>query len=116
MERGEIKLTRGKIEYNFKISPFRILTDYYATFVFSSESHKIKFIERQKKQREKISESLSNRFNFVVECNIIADILLYREIEKRGFLIITDEGIEIECQNSIKLGGQTLTKRQPVKK
>ena len=39
-----------------------------------------------------------------VDVSQLADVVLYRKIETRGFLIVTGEGKEI-CQNNITFGG-----------
>ena len=108
-------LTRGgKIAYDFNCSPYRLYVD-GLWYIFSSENHVKKFKERVDKSREKISTSLSNRFNIFVQCNGIADIMLYREIEKRGFLIITAEGERITCLNKVQFVGGKLTKKKQEK-
>lgn len=108
-------LTRGsKIAYDFNHSPYRLYVG-GLWFVFSSENHIKKFKERLDKSRDKISASLSNRFNIFIQCDAIADIMLYREIEKRGFLIITAEGEKITCLNKVQFVGGKLTKKRQEK-
>lgn len=104
-------MTRGGIEYNFKISPFKYTTDNKITFVFSSKKHLKSFIERYENNRKRINDSLSNRFNFYLELNSLADCVLYAQIEQRGFLIIKD-GTEYKCQNTIKFVGENPTKKK----
>ncbi|MBP5362726.1 MAG: hypothetical protein J6Y71_06890 [Ruminococcus sp.] len=104
-------MTRGAaIEYDLKKSPYRVIES-GNTFVFSSELHAQKFRERLREKRELINFSLSNRFNVAICFDIIADIMLYKEIEQRGFLIIT-EGGECKCLNHILLNGARLTCRR----
>jgi hypothetical protein len=103
--KGGLKMTRRGIEYNLTVSPYRFTNEYGLTFVFSSETHVKKFKERLKNNRIKLNESLSNRFNFYIEFNSLSDIVLYRQIEQRGFLIIKG-GENLLCQNSIKLDGE----------
>lgn len=108
-------LTRGgKIAYDFNCSPYKVYVD-GLQFVFSSENHVKKFKERLDKSRDKISVSLSNRFNIFIQCNGIADIVLYTEIEKRGFLIITAEGEKITCLNRVQFVGGKLTRKKQEK-
>lgn len=108
-------LTRGsKIAYDFNWSPYKVYVD-GLQFVFSSENHVKKFNERLSRSREKISSSLSNRFNIFIQCNGIADIVLYTEIEKRGFLIITAEGEKITCLSKVQFVGGRLTKKRQEK-
>lgn len=103
-------MTRGGVEYDLTISPYRYFTDTGATFVFSSKYHLDSFISRQKENRKKLNDSLSNRFNYYIEFNLLADCVLYRQIEQRGFLILKDGEI-FQCQNLIKLGGERTTKK-----
>ena len=95
-------MTRGGIEYDFNKSPFNVATEKY-TFVFSSQLHADKFRERLKQNRQKINESLSNRFNIYIYADEIADFLLYGAIERRGYLIKDHEGGVIKCQNEIRI-------------
>mgnify|MGYP002515128268 CR=1 FL=1 len=95
-------MTRGGIEYNFSVSPFTVDTEKY-TFVFSSQLHADKFREGLKENRQRINESLSNRFNIYIYADEIADFLLYGAIERRGYLIKDHEGRAIKCQNEIHI-------------
>lgn len=103
-------MTRGGVEYNLNVSPYKYTTDNGVTFVFSSKYHLDSFINRQQENRNKLNDSLSNRFNYYVEFNLLADCVLYRQIEQRGFLILKD-GEKYQCQNTIKLGGEKTTKK-----
>lgn len=95
--------TRNGIYYDLNHSKYKITVD-GLTFVFSSQLHLKKFTERQQPNRLTINKSLSKRFNICVEFNALADVVLYKKIETRGFLIIDNEGKKL-CQNSIKCGG-----------
>lgn len=75
-------------------------------FVFSSELYKNIFTKNIDSNREKINAVLSKRYGFNIKNNIIADIKLYKEKEKRGFLIIGNR--EYRCLNDIQLNGQKL--------
>ena len=79
------------------------------TFVFSSELYLSIFNRKFKENRDKINESLSNRFGFEIEQNKIADIKLYSITEKRGFYIIGKE--DHKCQSTIRLTGENLTSK-----
>lgn len=103
----KVKLTRGGVCYELKNTPFKetfIYGDNKITFHFSSQYNLDSFLKRLKKNREKINESLSNRFNIYIEFNVLSDIKLYESIEKRGFLI-TDSNESYLCLNTIKLSG-----------
>lgn len=93
--------TRNGIYKNINYSTYKYNTG-QLTFVFSSEFYKRKFIEAYMNHRKQISESLSNRFKFSIDVSVLADLVLYTKIEKRGFLIYTKGGEKI-CQKPIKL-------------
>lgn len=103
-------LTRNNVAYNLNESPHRLEVPYdqqTLIYVFSSEFYKTNFYNRFLDNREKISESLSKRFGFRVENDLLADLKLYTSIEKRGFLIIKGED-KIVCQENITLDGALL--------
>ena len=95
-------MTRGGIEYDFRISPFTVETENYI-FVFSSSLHAEKFAEGKEENRQRINESLSNRFNVYIHAEELADFILYTMIEKRGYLVRIKKGGEIRCQNEIHI-------------
>ena len=102
--------SRSKIAYNFEISPYHFdmgYPDFMVRYVFSSELYRKNFIARYFEHRQKISESLSNRFGFLIEADQIADLKLYTTIEKRGFLVLID-GEPVKCVNDITLSGQRM--------
>ena len=106
-------LTRNNVAYNLNESPHRLEVPYdqqSVIYVFSSEFYKTNFYNRFLDNREKISESLSKRFGFRVQNDLLSDLKLYTCIEKRGFLIFKDED-KIACQENITLDGALLTKQ-----
>lgn len=102
-------LTRNGIAYNLKLSPYEHIIDYpngeSVKYKFSSQLYRENFINKVKGNREKISQSLSNRFGIDISNDVLCDLKLYSSIEKRGFLIETKEGY-YKCLNTIKLDGQ----------
>lgn len=102
-------ITRNGICYDLEMSSYRVKID-GLTFVFSSKMHKEKFINKHKEHREKVNVSLSRRFNYDVNVDKLADIVFYRKIENRGFLIIDNEGNKL-CQNNITFGGGVVIMR-----
>ena len=106
-------LTRSKVAYNLEESPHRLevpYKDFHLVYVFSSDLYKRKFYERFIDNREEISNSLSRRFGFRIQADVVSDLRLYSTIEKRGFLVIKD-GVKIVCQENIILNGANLTSR-----
>lgn len=107
----KVALTRNNVAYNLNESPHRLEVPYdqgSLIYVFSSEFYKTNFYNRFLDNREKINESLSKRFGFNVQNDLLSDLKLYTSIEKRGFLIIKDEE-KIVCQENITLDGALLT-------
>lgn len=106
------KLSRSNIAYDLTISPHTFSLGYpecdtNIRFIFSSNLYRENFETRYMENREKINQSLSNRFGFNIKNNIIADLKLYITIEKRGFLIYKD-GVKHECLKDITLDGSKL--------
>lgn len=105
-------MSRRGIVNDLKESPFMKKIIYasnnYIVFFFSSKLYKEKFEERLEENRKKINESLSNRFGFKIENDVLCDIKLYINIEKRGFLLKNHkEGFE--CLRNIRLDGKRPT-------
>lgn len=106
-------LTRSNIAYDFNISPHKLNLQYgddVITYVFSSDLYRIKFLNKLEENRNKINSSLSKRFNFNIQNDLLSDLKLYITIEKRGFLIFLN-GVKIECLKSITLNGQKMIQR-----
>lgn len=105
------KLTRNGIAYDLTISPYCKTINYdngdKVTFIFSSERYQIKFGDQIDDHREKIHQSLTNRFGFTIKNELLSDLKLYTTIEKRGFLIFYN-GESVEWQNNITLDGNKM--------
>lgn len=104
-------LTRYGVAHNLPDSPYRYNVEYgntSITFVFSSKLYMRNFVKSLLLNRRNINLSLSKRFGFRIENNVLCDIKLYSRIEKRGFLIYQN-GERFECQKSITLDGNSLT-------
>lgn len=96
-------ISRNGVCYDLNISSYRCKVD-DLTFVFSSRLHLDKFKQKLTENRDTINNSLSKRFNMNVDVSPLADLVLYRKIESRGFLVLSNEGIEL-CQNNITFVG-----------
>lgn len=99
-------LTRGGVCYDFTKTPFTVKVD-GVTFKFSSRLYMNKFTEKLEENREIVNYSSTRRYGFKVVTNGIADVLLYRKIEKRGFLIVDADGNEITPE-TLKFEGGNL--------
>lgn len=100
-------ITRNGVCYDLTISSYRHTVN-GLTFVFSSKLHLDKFKKKLKENRDIINYSLTKRFNIHVDVSELADVVLYRKIETRGFLIVTSEGNEL-WQNNLKFVGGKVT-------
>lgn len=106
-------LTRSGIAYDLKLSPYKSKvyydSDYYVTFIFSSELYMSKFEERIKEHRKIMNEKISKRHGYKITNNIVSDIKLYTLIEKRGFLMRSSkDNKNIECLEKAELNGVNL--------
>ena len=83
-----VSLTRRGVAYDLNISPHKLEVPYNGdtiVYVFSSELYKKKFYDQFLDNREQISASLSKRFGFEIQNDMLCDLKLYTTIEKRGF-------------------------------
>lgn len=102
-------LTRDGVCYDLTKSPYSCVKN-GVTFYFSSQKHLDKFQDRLKTNRDTINYSLTKRFGFSVDVSTLADVVLYKKVETRGFLIAVEE-VEYKCLKSLKLGGAKVTLR-----
>lgn len=100
--------TRNGVYYNLALSEYRETVN-GLTFVFSSQIHKDKFLEKLNENRDIINYSLSKRFKMKIDLNLLADIVLYKKIESRGFLILKEDK-EIKPENLCFKNGQAVIK------
>lgn len=105
-------VTRSKVYHNGLDESIHRFTITYndnltITYVFSSELYMNIYKRKLTDHRTKINESLSKRYGFEIQNNIIADLKLYVLTEKRGFLI-TDGKADFKCLSNIKLDGVNL--------
>ena len=106
-------LTRAGICYNLKVSPYKytfVTQSQEITLHFSSKFHLNKYRELLENHSDTLSQSLSNRFNFKIEAQLLAKLSLYIKCENRGFYIhfINNNGSEgdISCQDNLILDGE----------
>lgn len=101
-------ISRNGICYDLELSEYKH-TENKVTFVFSSQLHLDKFKNKINENRDIIRYSLSRRFNILVDIPLLADLVLYRKIETRGFLVINEEGQKICQREKIKFVGGRVT-------
>lgn len=102
-------ITRNGICYDLSVSEYRTTVN-QLTYVFSSQLHLDKFMERLEDNRKVINKSLTKRFKLPVDVSTLADMVLYKKIETRGFLIVTNEGQELWQNNTTFVGDKATTK------
>lgn len=99
-------LTRKGVCYDLKNSPYTIISyvgNSRVVFFFSSELHRKKFTERKDKKHIELEDILFKKFGVRMTVDyLFTYILLYAEIETRGFFI-TANGVEYLCLNEIIL-------------
>lgn len=103
-------MTKNGIERNLAKSPY-FITRNSITFFFSSKLHLNKFSNKRFEFKNEIKQSLSKRFKIGIDLPIICDLILYKRIETRGFLIFK-EGKYYSCVNSIISDGDRLILKQ----
>ena len=100
-------ITRNGVCYDLTISPYRHTVD-GLTYYFSSKPHHDKFKKKLKENRDIVNYSLTKLINYNVDVSQLADVVLYRKIETRGYLIVTVEGKQL-CQSKITYVGGEVT-------
>lgn len=101
--------TRNGIYYDLSKSTYRFkVPDTNITFVFSSDLHMIKFEDQFKENRNDFNVKQKARYRIDITMKVLPDILLYKKIETRGFLMV-NEGGQVLCQENLKLIGEKAT-------
>lgn len=101
--------TRNGIYYDLKVSSYKFkVPDTNVTFVFSSDLHMIKFEDQYNAHRVEFNTKLRARYRVDVDMKVLPDIVLYKKIETRGFLIVNEGGKRI-CPENLKLDGEKVT-------
>jgi hypothetical protein len=105
----KIMRTRHGIYYDLTKSPYKFITpDSNTTYVFSSDLHMMKFEDQYINNRSELNLKFESRYHVHFNLMVMPDLILYRRIEKRGFLVITDGGHKL-CQDNLRLDGEKVT-------
>lgn len=100
--------TEYGVEYDLARSDYKYYWGAYE-LRFSSATHLKKFCEQVDVKTEWLSDSLSRRFHFTVNADLIAVIQLYVKVETRGCWIRNIETGEVAtCHENIALVGMKL--------
>jgi hypothetical protein len=97
-------ISKDGIYYNLAISVYKQRIE-GLTYYFSSKINARKFNERIENNRVEINLKMRARFHVDTDFKALADLLLYRSIEKRGFYIENDKGVAL-CQENLIYGGE----------
>lgn len=101
--------TRNGVYYDLSKSTYKYkVTDTGITYIFSSDLHLVKFEEQYEEHRREINVKLSSRYRMPFDYKNMPDLLLYKRIETRGFLIINEGGLKI-CLENLSLDGEKVT-------
>lgn len=91
-ERKNMPITKRGIYHNLKESTYCVGNGEIVLF-FSSKMYLTKFLERYKDYREEFAEEMKKN-ELVLNMDTLSDIILYKQIEKRGFRTMI-KGLEI---------------------
>lgn len=101
--------TRNGIYYDLTKSTYKFkVPDTGVVFIFSSDLHLCKFEEKYKQNRVEINLKLRARFGVKIETKTLPDVLLYKKIETRGFLMVNEGGQKLWLEN-LELNGEKVT-------
>lgn len=102
------ELTRRGVCYDLEKSPYQIelwYGDKLIIFSFSSANNKERFKTKLLDHRKKLEKSLTNRFKIIITFDILADLILYKNVEKRGFYLCYDGEVFKQWPATLKLDG-----------
>lgn len=74
------------VHYDLETSPYRVTWRHFE-FRFTSANHMEKFAAKTDVRTDWLSDSLSRRFHFAVDADLIAVLQLYIQTETRGFFV-----------------------------
>lgn len=95
--------TRHGIFYNLHESSYVAQLGRHK-YYFSSQSHLDKFIERYPLFRKEFENKLKDRYGIRIDFSLLTQLIFYKKIETRGFLVKSD-GEYYSCLEHIKLSG-----------
>lgn len=102
--KGVLRLkSRNGIYYNLSESDYRVSFDGVVAY-FSSPVTQNKYYQKRLEHRKEFNIYYSSKLGLQVDFGLLADIILYSKMEKRGFRLVMNGG-EYRCLNSITLGG-----------
>ena len=101
--------TRAGVFYDLRLSTYYTVIG-ELKYMFSSDIHLTKFLEQLTPHRKEFNERLRIRYKINTEFKVYPDIVLYKKIESRGFLICNHEGVKL-CLENLLLIGEKATRK-----
>ena len=102
--------TRRGIYHNLKESEYTV-SNSEIVFFFSSKVYKEKFLREYKENRKDFQNRIIKQGKDIpINLDIIADITLYENIEKRGFRACVG-GVDTSCENLYQYALRLVTKK-----
>lgn len=102
-----VKLTNQGVCYDLTETPYTVEHN-GIVWHFSSVAHRNKFRREMRKRELWLNDSLSKRFGCTMMLDLVADIQLYKQVETRGFYIVTNDGAEYTKPESIVIAPNEL--------
>lgn len=101
------KLTNQGVCYDLTDTPY-VVEHNGIIWHFSSVPHRNKFRREVRKRELWLNDSLTKRFGCTMMLDLVADIQLYKQVETRGFYIVTNDGAEYNSPESIVIAPNEL--------
>lgn len=102
-----VKLTNQGVCYDLTDTPY-VIEHNGIMWHFSSVPHRNKFRREVRKRELWLNDSLSKRFGCTMMLDLVADIQLYKQVETRGFYIVTNDGAEYTKPEAIVIAPNEL--------
>lgn len=97
-------LTPNGVCYALHESPYFVWWRGY-TFFFSSDSHARKFRNEVAMKCAWLDDSFRRRFKYDIQVPLLATFQFYRQVETRGFFVVSDDGEVFRCRDEVRFGG-----------
>ena len=96
--------SKDGVFYDMEHSPYKTMYGDY-TFHFSSRKHMSSFLDKMPVRLDWLTDSVSKRFHFYVDADLIAMFQLYFQVETRGCYVKLADGEVLRCKENLRLHG-----------
>ena len=103
-------ITKSGVTYNLEGSPYWV-ERHGMRFMFSSNSHRMKFMQYVRMKEDWLCDSFQKRFHFAIDAELIACLQLYVKTETRGFRIEFEDGTVLRCLDEARLDGLQISRK-----